>query len=279
MLLTPSDAETLLRRSIVDSFDSILSYSNLEETCNIDKIDEWFEKYSFENVEIEIHKSSNKVTIDNEERKKWLQLGYKEFTDYILKKNRKESLNEKQFTNYDRNGLYKNVKICFYKEGYHDEEFAIVTHHKNNTVINSKLPQLTLGVVIKRDENYYLCIQQSCDSVRIPEGESRNFLFLKLSEEGEFPIVLIDPQEVYKTLKVECKYRNLHIIEYDQTVNGTVQANEEDGGYIFKDINDNSYTWILDLKESHAQRILNKFASEISRVGLDESEWLRRWKG
>jgi len=27
----------------------------------------------------------------------------------------------------------------------------------------------------------------------------------------------------------------------------------------------------------HSQRIINDYAREISRVGLDESEWLRRW--
>jgi hypothetical protein len=32
----------------------------------------------------------------------------------------------------------------------------------------------------------------------------------------------------------------------------------------------------LDLKDLHAQRIVDEYASQLSRVGLDESEWLRR---
>ena len=36
------------------------------------------------------------------------------------------------------------------------------------------------------------------------------------------------------------------------------------------------FQWVLDLKEAHAQRIANNFAAQLSRVGLDESEWLRR---
>ena len=44
-----------------------------------------------------------------------------------------------------------------------------------------------------------------------------------------------------------------------QTVNGTPR-----------------YYWVLDLKESHAQRIANEFSANLARVGLDESEWLRR---
>jgi hypothetical protein len=30
-------------------------------------------------------------------------------------------------------------------------------------------------------------------------------------------------------------------------------------------------------KFEHAQRIVNEYAAKLSRVGLDESEWLRRW--
>ena len=36
------------------------------------------------------------------------------------------------------------------------------------------------------------------------------------------------------------------------------------------------YKWIFDLMESHAQKIVNEYAANLSRVGIDESEWLRR---
>ena len=72
------------------------------------------------------------------------------------------------------------------------------------------------------------------------------------------------------------KCHHLSIIMFGQTNNGIVEAEQEGDAFYFKDINDSKYTWILDLKESHAQRIANKFAAELSRVGLDESEWLRR---
>ena len=38
-----------------------------------------------------------------------------------------------------------------------------------------------------------------------------------------------------------------------------------------------AYMWIADLKTEHAQRVANDYARQISRVGLTESEWLRRW--
>jgi hypothetical protein len=36
------------------------------------------------------------------------------------------------------------------------------------------------------------------------------------------------------------------------------------------------YRWVADLKAEHAQRVANDFAYQLSRVGLTESEWLRR---
>ena len=57
-----------------------------------------------------------------------------------------------------------------------------------------------------------------------------------------------------------------------------VIAKEENGSYYFSDANDNRYKWMGELRFEHAQRISNEFAANISRVGLDESEWLRLWK-
>ncbi len=34
---------------------------------------------------------------------------------------------------------------------------------------------------------------------------------------------------------------------------------------------------MADLNDAQAQRVANNYASQLSRVGLDESEWLRRW--
>lgn len=35
------------------------------------------------------------------------------------------------------------------------------------------------------------------------------------------------------------------------------------------------YEWVLELKDLQAQRIVDAYCSRLSRVGLDESEWLR----
>ena len=45
--------------------------------------------------------------------------------------------------------------------------------------------------------------------------------------------------------------------------------------FIFSSIYDEKYEWVLELKDMHAQRVGNSYCSILSRVGLDESEWLR----
>jgi hypothetical protein len=52
---------------------------------------------------------------------------------------------------------------------------------------------------------------------------------------------------------------------------------ENDKKYKFKEKYDNGdiFEWIFDLKDLHSQRIVTEYASQLSRVGIDESEWLR----
>ena len=154
-------------------------------------------------------------------------------------------------------------------------KFAILTHHKNIFGYKPDRPILTLGTIVLNDDNYYVCIQQRCDSVRLKEV--RKFLFLPLSKTDGNIHVVID----------ENNHLNVSVASYDlKTVrfkpsNGEncIYANaiEEYGKkkLIFESIYGEKYEWILELKDLHAQRIANAYSSTLSRVGLDESEWLR----
>lgn len=42
---------------------------------------------------------------------------------------------------------------------------------------------------------------------------------------------------------------------------------------------DEMFQWVFDLKDADAQKVANHFAAQLARVGLDESEWLRRSSG
>ena len=54
---------------------------------------------------------------------------------------------------------------------------------------------------------------------------------------------------------------------------------ENEQGLFFEDVAGAKYRWIDQMKPSHAQRAVERFASDLSRVGLTESDWLRRLDG
>jgi len=167
-------------------------------------------------------------------------------------------------------------------------EFAKLTHHKNMFRPLSKNPYLTLGTIVRlrqvnKDQNeylYYLCIQQRCDSLRITDLE-RRFLFLPLISEGKKSKynIIIDSQ---KHMSISASSYDLKTIKFiadkDKKIVEAITVNDNTNHnirYVFKSIYDEEYEWVLDLKEAHAQRIINEYCANLSRVGLDESEWLR----
>ena len=55
-----------------------------------------------------------------------------------------------------------------------------------------------------------------------------------------------------------------------------VKAEFKNNQYYFTDIKKKDYKWVGELKTIFAQRIIQKIATDVSRVGADDSEWLRR---
>jgi hypothetical protein len=163
-------------------------------------------------------------------------------------------------------------------------EFAALTTLKSN--YREKAPILLPGTILKEsgdcDEaggksKYWVCIQPSCDCVRIEEP--RSFLFLKLAlDNGRFHLVLRDNSE-YKKLRVVYRQYESRSIEFLPADDGsqTVRGLKEDTAIHFVAGDSTRYLWMGELKFEQAQRIINRYATIQSRVGLDESEWLRRW--
>jgi len=54
------------------------------------------------------------------------------------------------------------------------------------------------------------------------------------------------------------------------------EKQDPDKKHLFSDDDKNEYKWVAQLKPDHAQQAAEKFARELSRVGLTESEWLHR---
>ncbi len=297
MLPVPEDAAELLKDSIIDSFDSIIDYSQLEKHCDFDTISKWLKASVIHDDTIMFGKKG--LSIEAPLRHSWLLKG---FTASMREAWTTTYPNEeipKKIETMQRD-LHKSDVIKFFKPTNSsaaniDEQFSILTHHKSNYSNPSYVPRLSLGSVVKGriSNEYWLCIQQKCDSVRINE-DSRRFLFIPLDRvdgEGNFHIVVSDIDAAHSFTKLKINIgtsHNLKTIRFKANKEGAVFAVKRGRSKRFsfypiyhnaKQKKSEHYDWILDLKDSHAQRIANKYAATLSRVGLDEYEWLRRWGG
>ncbi|HGG4489796.1 TPA: response regulator receiver domain [Salmonella enterica subsp. enterica serovar 1,4,[5],12:b:-] len=144
------------------------------------------------------------------------------------------------------------------------------------------LPTVKQGTIVKKDDTYYICMQPLCDSVRIEH--CTNFIFLRISvvEDGKnFTHVLKNSQGDFIKFNIKPGSKDIYIFNLKpDTVTNTVKAvNDGDDYKIIYKINDaqeDSLIWFGELKANVAQAIANKLAEQISRVGLDTNEWLRR---
>ena len=69
---------------------------------------------------------------------------------------------------------------------------------------------------------------------------------------------------------------NMFTFEPDDASMEQVTATPNGSTLNFTPIKGPSFEWVAELKDEHAQRIANEFAGSFSRVGVNESEWVRR---
>lgn len=166
-------------------------------------------------------------------------------------------------------------------------QFAALTTLRSDYRI--KPPTLSPGTILKevsennevaagepRRVKYWVCIQPACDCVRVEPRTEFRFLELVVVDGGDFDLVI--PDNKFVRVKVAYKSKTIAFSPsgpMSQTVQGVRETNKvcfiaDDGSH---------YSWIAELKFEQAQRIVNKYAAVRSRVGVEESEWLRRWSG
>jgi hypothetical protein len=145
-------------------------------------------------------------------------------------------------------------------------------------------PVLAFGSILEMKDGeevyYWLCLQPNCDSVRI-EGK-RAFPFIKLEVrtlDKSFDLIVNNSlgQPVY--LRTILKPHEMRHFEFASDTDRQLVLSEKPSdaeGYVFQSLDSKKFFWVADLKFEYAQRIANNFAAQISRVGFDEFEWLRR---
>lgn len=154
------------------------------------------------------------------------------------------------------------------------------------TIYNEPPPMLWLGSVLTTkddgDEEHLICMRPRCDSVRLDEETAFVFLPLVQPRRGlETQLVVMVDNEL-KRLGIELVSASLVLRRFKPSDHrGAVVASKQalDDDFLFTDTCNRKYVWQGELKAEYAQRISHTFATNLSRVAVDESEWLRRLSG
>lgn len=193
----------------------------------------------------------------------------------------------------DKNGLWhSNDKEGFVKlsKFLHPNNDSKENHNlsilmSQRTYYGAASRVLTLGTIVRFVEDsgtqYLLCLHPLCDSVRLEN--KRKFVFCSLDirilengvkktshvvyDDGKFVELFFSPKSFNCVMKE---------FEPDSRVKKVIATYSEGEPLGFTSCCDNKrYVWVAQLKPDHAQRAVEQFARELSRVGLTESEWLR----
>jgi hypothetical protein len=147
-----------------------------------------------------------------------------------------------------------------------------------------KFPQLGLGTVVQSSKRiYYLCLQASCDSVRVKKGTA--FLFIPLNRTDD------EPDHVVPVMgrdgKVNCvglsapgtAYAESLSVRFDpdgKTQTVLAKKLKRRRGLFFTDASGETYRWVADLKQRRALRAAQKLGQSMGRLGFDEFEPFRQ---
>lgn len=145
------------------------------------------------------------------------------------------------------------------------------------------LPALNLGVVIRHpDGTYLLCLQASCDAVRL-KGKTA-FLFIPLTPTDDKPDHVVplpkssDGHSVGLAIS-KTSYASARSIMFEPTqANGTVtgirlSSNKK---IVFKAVGGVKYNWIASIKQRRALRTVQRLGQNMGRLGFDEFEPYRK---
>lgn len=189
-----------------------------------------------------------------------------------------KNIKDKSNNSYSENKAKKHSSGFYCLNGESEDEtnllFAQLTQNKDLFSIKSVVPELTQGVILKDEhECYWLCVSPACDCARI-STTGKNFIFVPINKEMTDGIPIVLDQNIIKSVDIHPYSINMwHFSSKEE--NKPVKAENDNETYVFTDAEGNKYQWVLTLKRLYAQRITEKLSSQISRVGLNISEWLR----
>ncbi len=156
-------------------------------------------------------------------------------------------------------------------------------------VLDPTSRQLSMGTVVRRignDDRMLLCVTPRCDSIRLTQDSS--FLFVPLSEPKSRTLQVVVPVGADQLRRMTISANPSEwLMKYftPDPVEQCVLANRDgpEREFIFQEsgdgeCGDGKYRWVGELKPEFAQSIAQTIAERMSRLPLNQSEWLRRSK-
>ena len=234
---------------------------------------------------------SKESPADLEAIKKWLKNPDANI-EYVFEKNKKMSIEQtiellKEGLARKPGTLNKNNDFQILSSGFagkdNGEELDLRLAWMINfrTIFDAPTPRLHLGTVLLKDgegENseFFLCMRPRCDSVRLDEQEAFLLLPLIAPKLKTIQLVLRENENTYRRVSVCTHMTRWSLRKFLPNNKGFVVAEQVEKRFLFKDTEETQFEWLGELKAEFAQRVAQEFASELSRVAIDNSEWLRR---
>jgi hypothetical protein len=127
--------------------------------------------------------------------------------------------------------------------------------------------------------------------VRIPP-QGGSFLFAELIKSDNNWNIIVNCEGSNIKLRAERKRQTLQSVVFEPSSEGIIRPKFVDNKVVFVEMPDaapqpdqtddrqstlspDQYEWLGEMKPMQAQRMVQNFASNLSRVGLDEFEWQR----
>jgi hypothetical protein len=283
-LLLPEEASDHIVPLLVAEIQSILEDANVSNVANGTSVSKWLNHRIASGLEIELD-GVNK----NEVRR-----GMSYLLNHGIGNDALTSISEKHKKFFDqmlrsKNKAVQEVKkkltsILLGSEGLSpeaDQNLAMLMSIRSR--YSTPPPILLLGTIVQetkgKSSQYLLCIQPVCDSIRLKSESPFPFLPLKQSKDGDHCDFIVADRSSAVRLALKDRPAEVRMVVFKPSGKGReIVARKSHTGRFFKASGKTTttYRWVADLKPEHAQRVANNFAYKLSRVGLTESEWVRR---
>lgn len=285
---------------LASEMQDVLEGNGVTDSISPERIELWLKSLpqrSFPNI-ITVNPTLRNITVEQQ-----LELvadavvnGVNEPTDLSVTNTQWTALiNKLKSPKKDEHSTFTNLMLTDNTGASKDREFSVLTTIRSH--YTTPPPYLNLGTIIAirngTVSDYYVCIQPVCDCVRLECA--RRFPFLKLEipsqpdpqkpKPPKFDFIIKDGASLLE-LKVSYKPYQMELFTFvpdGKLIKATQRDTQEQIGtkeWVFAGTTDAGAAiecfWIADLKFAHAQRVAERFGGEITRVGLTESEWLRR---